>query len=106
MEGYLGEIKIFAGTFAPTNWAFCHGQTITIMSNPALFSIIGAHYGGDGRSSFALPDLRKKVPVGSDMSNLGATEVFSSPEANSSNQIEGLAVNYIICINGHFPTRG
>lgn len=104
MEGYLGEIKIFAGTFAPTNWAFCHGQVLTIMSNPALFSIIGTNYGGDGRSSFALPDLRKKVPVGSDMSNLGATEALNADDGNG--QIQGLAVNYIICVNGHFPTRG
>ena len=106
MEGYLGEIRIFAGNFAPRNWAFCHGQILSIMSNPALFSLIGTNYGGDGRTSFALPDLRNKVAAGSDMSNLGATEVFSSQEGNSGSQIEGLAVNYIICINGHFPTRG
>lgn len=64
MEGYIGEVKLFAGNFAPRNWSFCQGQLLAISSNNALFSIIGTVYGGDGRSTFALPDLRGRVPVG------------------------------------------
>lgn len=57
-EGFIGEIRIFAGNFAPRNWAFCEGQLIAISQNEALFSIIGTIYGGDGRTTFGLPDLR------------------------------------------------
>jgi microcystin-dependent protein len=63
-EGFLGEVKMFAGNFAPRTWAFCEGQLLAISSNQALFSILGTIYGGDGRTSFALPDLRGRVPVG------------------------------------------
>ena len=65
MEGFLGEVRIFAGNFAPRAWAFCEGQLLPISQNSALFSIIGTIYGGDGRTTFALPDLRGRVPVGS-----------------------------------------
>ena len=64
MEEYLGEIRLFAGNFAPRNWAFCQGQLLAISSNQALFSILGTQFGGDGRTSFALPDLRGRVAVG------------------------------------------
>lgn len=64
MATFIGEIKLFAGNFAPQDWAFCHGESLQITEHPALFSILGTTYGGDGRSTFALPDLREKVPVG------------------------------------------
>ncbi len=64
MEGTLSEIRMFAGNFAPRNWAFCEGQLLPISSNTALFSLIGTIYGGDGRTTFALPDLRGRVPIG------------------------------------------
>lgn len=64
MEGYIAQILMFAGNFAPKNWAFCNGQTLNIASNTALFSIIGVMYGGDGRVNFKLPDLQGRVPVG------------------------------------------
>lgn len=64
MEGTIGEIVLFAGNFAPRNWAFCDGQLIAISQNDALFSLIGTTYGGDGRTTFALPDLRGRVPLG------------------------------------------
>ena len=64
MEEYIGILKIFAGNFPPKNWSFCHGQTLPISSNTALFSILGVTYGGDGRTTFKLPDLRGRVPVG------------------------------------------
>jgi len=65
MEGYLGEIRMVAYPFAPRGWAFCEGQVIAIAQNQALFSLIGAHYGGDGRTTFALPDFRGRVPLSS-----------------------------------------
>ncbi|MBW1298287.1 phage tail protein [Aquimarina litoralis] len=64
MEGTIGEIRMFGGNFAPRAWAFCEGQLLAISQNDALFSIIGTTYGGDGRTSFALPDLRGRVPIG------------------------------------------
>lgn len=60
----LGSIGMFAGNFAPRGWALCQGQILPIDQNQALFSIIGTTYGGDGRRTFALPDLRGRVPVG------------------------------------------
>ncbi|UKM65738.1 tail fiber protein [Flavobacteriaceae bacterium GSB9] len=62
-EGFIGEIRMFAGNFAPRNWAFCDGQLLPISQNQALFSILGTTYGGDGRTTFALPDLRGRVAI-------------------------------------------
>jgi microcystin-dependent protein len=61
---FIGQITIFAGTFAPRGWAFCDGQIMAISNNTALFSIIGTTYGGNGQTTFALPDLRGRVPIG------------------------------------------
>ncbi len=63
MNPFLGQLIMFAGNFAPRGWAFCEGQLLPIAQNTALFSIIGTMYGGDGRSTFALPDLRGRVPI-------------------------------------------
>lgn len=63
-EPFLGEIRAFAFAFAPRGWAICAGQLLPIAQNTALFSILGVTYGGDGRSTFALPDLRGNVPIG------------------------------------------
>ncbi len=60
----MATIVMFAGNFAPRNWAFCQGQLLSIAQNTALFSLIGTIYGGDGRTTFALPDFRGRVPVG------------------------------------------
>lgn len=60
---FIGQIKMFGGNFAPRNWALCDGQLLTISSNEALFSILGTQYGGDGRTTFGLPDLRGRVPM-------------------------------------------
>ena len=59
----LGEIRMFAGNYAPAGWALCDGQLIAINSNTALFSILGTNYGGDGRTTFGLPDMRGRYPV-------------------------------------------
>ncbi|MCJ8211350.1 tail fiber protein [Mucilaginibacter sp. RS28] len=64
MEGTIGEIRIFAANFAPKTWAFCQGQTMPINQYQALFSILGTNYGGNGTTTFQLPDLRGRVPVG------------------------------------------
>lgn len=60
----IGQTILFAGNFAPRGWAFCEGQTLAISQNTALFSILGTTYGGDGRTTFMLPDLRGRAPVG------------------------------------------
>ena len=79
MEPLLGQIMLFAGNFAPKGWAFCDGSLLRISQNTALFSILGTTYGGDGRTDFALPDLRSHAPVSGS--------------------------NYIIAIQGIFPSR-
>lgn len=62
-EPFLGEVRIFGFSFAPRGWAQCDGQILPISQNQALFALLGTTYGGDGRTSFALPDLRGRVPV-------------------------------------------
>jgi microcystin-dependent protein len=63
MEPFIGEIMLFAGNFAPRGWAFCNGQEISIAQNTALFSILGTTYGGNGQTTFKLPDLRGRAPI-------------------------------------------
>ncbi len=60
---YIGEIRMFGGNFAPAGWAFCDGSLLAISEYDALFSLIGTTYGGDGQNTFALPDLRSRVPL-------------------------------------------
>jgi len=62
-DPYVGEIRLFAGNFAPQGWAFCDGQLLSIATNEVLFDLIGTTYGGDGQTTYALPDLRGRVPV-------------------------------------------
>lgn len=62
-QPYIGEIRMFAGNFAPAGWEFCAGQLMPIAENEALFILIGTTYGGDGESTFALPDLRGRIPI-------------------------------------------
>jgi microcystin-dependent protein len=62
-QPYVGEIRMFAGNFAPAGWLFCQGQLLPISENETLFQLIGTTYGGDGQSTFALPDLRGRVPL-------------------------------------------
>jgi microcystin-dependent protein len=151
MEGYIGEIRLFAGNFAPRHWEYCHGQMLPISNHSALFSIVGTTYGGDGRTTFALPDLRGRVPLGpgtapgltehrlgqkggSESNKLelnqlpvqstGATaitktrlrvatgstslktEQLQSIHPNRVNNMQPwLGVNFIICVEGIFPSR-
>ncbi len=62
-EPFVGEIRMFAGNFAPRGWAFCDGQLLAVSQNDALFSLLGTIYGGDGRTTFGLPDLRGRIPL-------------------------------------------
>src|SRR5258706_13015337 len=62
-QPYIGEIRMFAGNFAPAGWMFCEGQLLPIIENEPLFQLIGTTYGGDGQSTFGLPDLRGRVPI-------------------------------------------
>lgn len=172
MEGTIGEVRLFAGNFAPQNWMFCQGQILPIAQNTALFSVLGVTYGGNGTVNFALPDLRGRAPVGTGQSIVGFSNVElgstgghetttllvsnlppHSHGVKASNKFAGgdhpsgkylgasasdkgfydsssdiqmapdmiaptgsglpfdnrppyLGINYIICINGYFPSRG
>ena len=62
-QPYVGEIRLFAGNFAPAGWMFCEGQLLPISEYETLFNLIGTTYGGDGQSTFALPDMRGRIPI-------------------------------------------
>jgi len=103
-EPFIGEVRIFAGTFAPRGWAFCDGQLLSIAQNTALFSLLGTTYGGDGRNNFALPDLRGRVPVqqgsgpGLTFRSLGeefGTENSTLTQANLPAHTHGLSVKAV-----------
>ena len=81
MDEYIGIVKLYAGTFAPKGWAYCDGQLMSIEQNSALFSLLGTTYGGDGKSTFALP-LLEDVKSGKDD-----------------------LIKYIICLSGMYPQR-
>jgi len=91
MDGTIGEIRQFAANFAPRNWAFCNGQTIAIRSNTALFSIIGTYYGGDGQTTFKLPDFGGRVAIGTGQGN-GLSE-YVLGESSGSNSIALTTLN-------------
>lgn len=91
-EPFVGEIRMFAGNFAPRGWAFCDGQLLAVSQNDALFSLLGTIYGGDGRTTFGLPDLRGRIPIhagtgpGLSPRNLGA-KFGSEKETITVNQL-------------------
>lgn len=122
----MGTITTFAGNFAPRDWALCNGQLLAINSNQALFSLLGTNYGGDGRSSFGLPDLRGRAIIhagsgpglstktlgqrsGTETSSAGGSGDFQTDgtgtKSGASNMQPYTAINYIICINGIYPSR-
>jgi len=114
-EGFLGEIRMFAGNFAPRSWAFCDGQLMSISENPALFSILGTTYGGDGRTTFALPDLRGRVSLhpgdgpGLPSHRLGqrggGAPVAINHDDPKAQTAAYCCINFIICLQGIFPAR-
>ena len=138
MDSFIGQIMMFAGPFAPVNWALCNGQTLQISEYPPLFSILGPTYGGDGRTTFGLPDLRGRVPMGSGVgiglsprvtgqrygsenvtlsvaqmpahshsaeTTISGSSVAAKLNAAHDNIQPSLAMNYIICVNGVYPSR-
>src|SRR5262245_57641437 len=130
MEGYTGEIRLFAGDYAPRDWAFCDGSLLPIADFEPLFQLIGAAYGGDGQTTFALPDLRARVVVGVGQGD-GLTrygigqaagteqiptqavpittgnggDLLSVTPTSGNNLQPVLALNYIICLDGIFPSE-
>lgn len=79
---FVAEIKMFAGNFAPTGWALCNGQLLPISQNTALFSLLGTFYGGDGKSTFALPNLQGSTPIGQGQGP-GLSEYFLGQQGGS-----------------------
>lgn len=67
MDAFIGTVMMWAPNFAPRQWAYCAGQLVAISQNQALFSLLGTNYGGDGRTTFGLPDMRSRVPIGAGM---------------------------------------
>ncbi|MFD1063854.1 phage tail protein [Winogradskyella litorisediminis] len=114
-DAMIGEVKLFAGNFAPRGWAKCEGQLLAISQHTALFSILGTTYGGDGRTTFALPDLRGRVPVssgtgpGMDSIKLGQKSggrAVNSDKATSNIKTQPtLGMHYIIALQGVYPSR-
>ena len=90
MEGYIAQIIMFAGNFAPQAWAFCQGQLLPINQNQALFSLLGTTYGGNGQTTFALPDFRNKSPLGMG-TGPGLSSVGLGESSGSSTQTISLA---------------
>jgi microcystin-dependent protein len=81
-DPFVAEIRMFAGNFAPTGWALCNGQLLPISQNTALFSLLGTFYGGDGKSTFALPNLQGSTPVGQGQGS-GLSEYFLGQQGGS-----------------------
>ncbi len=118
-DPYLGEIAMFAGNFPPRGWAFCDGSTLNIPSNGILFSLLGTTYGGDGKTTFGLPDLRGRMPLhpgGTYNINLGQSgRIKSKIMEHERDELEDkiftmgqdgyTAVNFIICTSGIYPAR-
>jgi microcystin-dependent protein len=82
-DPFLAEIRMFAGNFAPTGWALCNGQIMSISQNTALFSLLGTTYGGDGKSNFALPNLQASAPLAAGQ-GVGLSQVFLGESAGES----------------------
>jgi len=109
-DPFLGEVRMFAGNFAPRGWAFCEGQLLSINQNSDLFSLLGTTFGGDGQTTFALPDLRGRVPLhpgtgpglsphqlgqkgGTEMTSLTAAQMPSHSHAVKASDANGSAVS-------------
>jgi microcystin-dependent protein len=114
-DPFIGEIRMFASVFAPKGWEFCNGQLLPINQYTALFSLLGTYYGGDGKTTFALPDLRSRVPVhvGDDGQlpevQLGQSGGFVPQDGEQGTTYSAgpyLGVNFIIAVEGIYPSRG
>ena len=114
MNPYIGTILMVGFNFAPVGWAMCDGQLLQISQNQALFSLLGTTYGGDGIHTFALPDLRGRMPIGMGQGTglpnyqFGQSGAIGGPTAVAPQVAADhfLALNFIIALNGVFPSRG
>lgn len=91
-DPFLGEIKLFGGNFAPQGWALCNGQLLSIAQNTALFSLLGTNYGGDGRTTFAVPDLRGRAPI-----HMGQGKGLTPRSIGSISGSESIALTFNEC---------
>lgn len=115
MDPILGEIRLFGFTFAPQGWMLCEGQLLSISQNTALFSLLGTTYGGDGRTNFALPDLRGRAPIafgqGPGHANYTQGETVELPPCSAGQPSDQdsnpgyLTLNWCIATQGIYPTR-
>jgi microcystin-dependent protein len=113
MNPFIGTILMVGFNFAPVGWALCEGQLLQISQYTPLFSLLGTTYGGDGIHTFALPDLRGRMPIGMGqgtglpMYNLGQSGAIGGPAAVAPQVASDhfLAVNFIIALYGVFPSR-
>lgn len=110
MEQFLiGQITLFGGNFAPEFWVPCDGRLLPIEKYPSLYAIVMNQFGGDGVTTFAVPDLRSSVPVGPGRGTglpsvaIGAQSVVQAGDGES--QMGTLGINYIMCVQGLFPSR-
>ena len=109
-EQFVGQIKMFAGNFAPRGYALCEGQLLSVSQNDALFSLIGTIYGGDGRTTFGLPDLRGRIPIhqgtgpGLSLRRLG--EKAGSERVTISNENQLPAHNHALVADSRQATSG
>ena len=111
-DPFIGQIRLFAGQFVPKGWAQCQGQTMLISEYTGLFSILRAAYGGDGETTFALPDLRGRVPIGagqgSGLENIELGQATGTATVQAGHEVYGppvLGLNWCIAIFGLFPSR-
>jgi microcystin-dependent protein len=131
-QPFLGEIKLFTGNFAPRGWATANGQTLAISQNTALFSLLGTFYGGNGQSTFALPNFQSRMPVhqgqgaglsqyvvgqqgGSESIGFSTLSIPSAPSPATSGSVSFrpqvqtvspfLVLTFIIALQGIFPSR-
>lgn len=103
MEPYVGEIRLWAGTFIPAGWAICDGSVLPVVTYMALYTILANRYGGNGTTTFALPDLRDRAPVA-----LGARDYPGQTGrlgTSTSATVKTVALRYIICTQGCYPER-
>jgi len=117
MEPIIGQIQAFGFNFAPRGWVQCEGQILPISQHTALFAVLGTAYGGDGRTTFGLPDLRGRVPIGmgqgpgtllyrlGDKGNNQTTLIDGGDGDSMSNGQSYLAISWCIALQGVFPSR-
>ncbi len=113
---FFGEIMMFGGNFCPRFWARCDGQLLPISQNNALFSLLGTTYGGDGRTTFGLPDLRGRAPIGNGygvglpevkLGQKGGTQSVTTVQPGQKTAVNNpnLGLTYCICLQGIYPSR-